>query len=256
MWGREAYRVWAPETSEWSLWAKPTPFAQPSQVDVASRLMSPKFQPSLRLTPEQIERLPEFDAHTAVVVELPGALAVEAGLLLAQRGWRPVPLFNATHGAKAEVPQDELQHALELATPQLEQARLSESAPPAFLLDARRQGTGVRPAPGSFDNRSLVFPQDFPSATRLRSQGLERVVVVTPEDAKLAEDLCHVLRRWQEGGLSILRDDLNDPRPPQPVDVPRPSRFRSFFYVALAMAGLYRNSAGGFGSIVPMPGSG
>jgi len=32
-----------------------------------------------------------------------------------------------------------------------------------------------------------------------------------------------------------------------------PSRFRSFLYRVIVMAGLRRNSAGGFGSVVPDP---
>jgi hypothetical protein len=256
MWGREAYRIWAPEPSEWSLWAKPTLFAQPSLLDVASRLKLPQPLPPAQLSSDHLERLPEFNSHVAVVAELFGPAGVEAGLQLAERGWRPVPLYNATNGAKAEVSQEELLQSLELATPRLDALRISDDAPPAFLLDSRRKGKGIRPAPGTFDNRSLVFPQDFPSATRLRSRGITDVVVVTRGGEKLAEDLCHVLRRWQEGGLTIHRDDLLDPQPARQIDIPRPSRFRSFFYVALAMLGLYRNSAGGFGSIVPHPSSG
>jgi hypothetical protein len=37
------------------------------------------------------------------------------------------------------------------------------------------------------------------------------------------------------------------------MEVDRPSAFRSLFYRALTLVGLRRNSAGGFGSIVPQP---
>jgi len=44
--------------------------------------------------------------------------------------------------------------------------------------------------------------------------------------------------------------------PPRPVEIQKPSRFRSAMYRMLAMVGLRRNSAGGFGAIVPIPGQG
>jgi hypothetical protein len=39
------------------------------------------------------------------------------------------------------------------------------------------------------------------------------------------------------------------------VTVAKPKRFRSIWYRLLAIAGLRRNSAGGFGSVVPQPSS-
>jgi len=255
MWGREAYRIWAPDEADWSLWAKPTPFAQPSP-------SAPGDAPPVG--GEQFSREPgssrlsfnALDPETALVIDLPGVESVAVGLEAAALGWRPVPVFNATNGPKPEVPQAELLYRLQAATALLAELDLSPDAPPAFLLDARRRGSGSRPAPGTFDNRWMVFPQDFPSANRLLANEVRRAVVVTSPGAALAEDLRHVLRRWQEAGLPILTAEIGSQRPSEPVDVPRPPRFRNFFYVALAMLGLYRNSAGGFGGIVPTPGSG
>lgn len=257
MWGREAFRIWAPDAADWSQWAKPTLFAQQPAVSVGDGEAAWQDRGRAVVDTWPLEhRLPDFDPALAIVVDMPGLSSVKAAWHLALRGWRPVPLFNATLGPKPEVPQEELLHGLQLMTAGLAELNLSEAAPPAFLLDARRKGSGKPPAPGAFDNRWLVFPQDFPSSTRLLSAGLSQVLVITLGPEPLADDLCHVLRRWQEGGLGILRDDLQETQRPQPVTVPRPSRFRNLFYVALAMFGLYRNSAGGFGSIVPTPGSG
>jgi len=44
--------------------------------------------------------------------------------------------------------------------------------------------------------------------------------------------------------------------PPRPAEIQEPSRFRSTIYRVLAMVGLRRNRAGGFGDIVPIPGQG
>ena len=138
----------------------------------------------------------------------------------------------------------------------LEQHRLPPDAPPVFLLDSRRQAQ-ISALPGRFDNRWLVFPQDFPSGNFLRSQGIERAVLVQEDILRQPqEDLAHVLRRWQETGIQISVTNLAASGSPQPLTVNRPKRFRSLCYVALAAMGLRRNSAGGFGSIIPQPSSG
>ena len=71
----------------------------------------------------------------------------------------------------------------------------------------------VPPGPGTFDNRWVVFPQDFPSAAFLRSRGVAEVLLIQA-GAQPQEDLAHVLLRWQQGGP--------------------------------------RNNAGGFGAVIPV----
>jgi hypothetical protein len=68
-------------------------------------------------------------------------------------------------------------------------------------------------------------------------------------------DLAHVLRRWQEAGIELYLQDPAGYEAPQPMDVKLPSRFRSLVYRVLALSGLRRNSAGGFGSVIPQPSS-
>ncbi len=113
----------------------------------------------------------------------------------------------------------------------------------------------VPPKPGAFDNRWVVFPQDFPSATYLRARGITEVLLLH-EGREAAEDLAHVLRRWQENGLRMQsaapleRGRISD------LVVKRPSGFRRAWYRVIAAAGLRRNNAGGFGGVIPMPSSG
>ena len=82
-------------------------------------------------------------------------------------------------------------------------------APPAFLLDSRRFPRGKAASPGQFDNRWMVFPQDFPSGKLLLSRGLRRAVVV--REGPLMDDLAHVLRRWQEAGVRIEEKVATEP---------------------------------------------
>ena len=107
--------------------------------------------------------------------------------------------------------------------------------------------------PGRFDNRWAVFPQDFPSASFLMSNGVRAVVLGQRLADEPQRDLAHVLLRWQEAGIQILLGALQRDASPEPIRVSRPGQFRALWYRALVLAGLRRNSAGGFGAVVPVP---
>ncbi len=235
--GERLYEVWAPAAAEWSRWAKPVLFAS------AWRL-------------ERSVELPQVDVGwvregaAAIVVDLEGVASVAAGVALAAKGFRPVPLYNGSHGRDAIVDQEPLLAALAAGADALAAQGLRPGAPPAFLLDARRFPARTA-QPGKLDNRWMVFPQDLPSANLLLSQGIRRAVAIFEEPMK--DDLAHVLRRWQEGGLRIEGKPERDGDLPRSIDVPRPSRFRSMWYRALAILGLGRSDAGGFGMRIPIP---
>jgi len=128
---------------------------------------------------------------------------------------------------------------------------LPPEAPPAFVLDANRR-SGTRPVVEfMFDNRWMVFPQDFPSARFLLEHGIRRVILVQAGNSQPQEDLAHVLLRWQEAGISIAAKVVGDARGPFEIRVSKPSRFKAMWYRALMTMGFHRSSVGGFGSIVP-----
>jgi hypothetical protein len=138
-------------------------------------------------------------------------------------------------------------------TDDLGRSNLPPDAPPAFLIDRGRMGRNVRVLPGQFDNRWVVFPQDFPSARMLLAHRVERVLVVTPpEMPTCGDDLGHVLLRWKLGGLSIQGVSTAE-REPRDLDLRKPKGFGGMFYRWSVILGLRRNSAGGFGSAVPAP---
>lgn len=289
MWGREAYRLWAPERSPWSLWAKPTLFAQESLASggrafapdmpaspqpaielitgpvvtgidqfgkpILSQPVSPPAETTNPLTEEMLRNVPKSDGTTLLIAELRGYQSAQAAVLLAKRGWRPVPLFNGTWDTNAEVQMKELVSQLMLATDTLQGIAIPDNAPPVFLLDYGRKGQRTSPPPGTFDNRWMVFPQDFPSGNMLRSHGFKTALVLS-NGVTLEEDLRHVLCRWQEAEIKIQVDDLNSSAGPADYTLTEPSGFRSVFYNVLAMFGFYRNSAGGFGGRVPVPSQG
>ncbi|MCC7407771.1 MAG: hypothetical protein IT442_06840 [Phycisphaeraceae bacterium] len=245
------YQTWAPKDSPWSVWAKPVLFAAMGRGHGYALSMSPwPALPAGDLSWAE-DRL----GDTGVVVNLDGTDAVRKGLALMEKGYRPVPVFNGApsydspevRGVRPVI------EALLAGTVKVaeEAEKLAPGAPPAFLIDSRRTRADVASQPGMFDNRWIVFPQDFPSATYLRSAGISRMVVVQHGTWELTEDLRHVLLRWQEGGVRIEVWRTDVPPPPREVQVRRPRGFRWMWARLLMMLAYRVNAAGGFGSRIP-----
>lgn len=241
----ESFRMFNPPDSPWSDWAKPVLFAK--RTPPATEIDWPRGE----------EPIPAPKPGAALVVDLPGADSLLWGVALARQGWRPVPLFNGVPGLNAVLDTTRMLMLLGPAARELASLPLSPGAPPAFLLDDRRAQGERKGNPGDLDNRWVVFPQDFPSAGYLKTQGIQSAVLIQlPTRPVPQDDLAHVLRRWQEQGLLIQHLNPGEPGVPKELPVPRPSRFKALWHTAIALAGFRRNSAGGFGSIVPQPSSG
>jgi len=249
-----AYDLWAPCQSVWSVWAKPVLFAH---LPRASMELPPLSTPDVRWVPSSV-------ARRAIVVDLPGAEAVAMGLALAARGYRPVPLFNAcpppspVHATSpvAVIDVDSILTALVEGCDRLSQMRLPDNAPPAFLLDSLRQQPTQPVSVGLFDNRSVVFVTDFPSATFLTAQGIQQVILVRQYRQGLERDLAYALRTWQKAGIELQITALRDRTQPQPLTLPRMGWLTGLWLRLRAWFGLRRNQAGGFGGFVPESSSG
>lgn len=240
--GEACFAAWAPDQSLWSPWAKPTMFA-----------ISPMIgDPNATLPAVDLSKvtLPDDWTPAAIVVDLPGAESVAYGLALAERGFRPVPLFNGTTGPMPAIDNDALVNALGLGAAALPALTLAPNARPAFLLDSRRMDPYGAAEPGHYDNRWVTLPQDFPSAVFLQSQNIKDVTLINDGGVTL-QDILHVLRRWQDAGIKIRLIDARTWRVEDPYDVPVPSLFRRIWYVASAVMGLRRSNVGGFGNTVP-----
>ena len=245
------FEIWAPADSVWSPWAKPALFADEAVLGALTGTPPP---PAMTPEPRSVY---SGDSGTAFILDLPGERSVDLGLTLARAGYRPVPLFNTTDHPAALVDVRPVLHRLVSGAAELTRVHLPPEAPPVFLLDANRAAASATPSPGRYDNRWVVFPQDFPSASFLLARGVRQVVLLQAQRPNHGDqprdDLAHVLRRWQDAGIAIHFQDPDVDAPPRPLDVRRPSSFRSLFYRALTLAGLRRNSAGGFGGIIPRP---
>lgn len=238
------FEIWAPERWPWSAWVKPALFAgsstleEPRPVTVAPvAVLDPAIPPA---------------GQTALVVDLPGERSVKLGVELVEHGYQAVPLYNTqgSPGSRAVIDVDPIIEEIVRLTPLVMSATISAQAPPAFLLDSDRLGDPADLRPGVYDNRWVVFPQDLPSATLLRSRGITRVMLIHEDSDPPGRDLDEVLARWSKGGLEIARAPASGTMP-EPY---RPSRWwtvRLLFLFVLAALQLRRNAAGGFGSRIP-----
>ena len=239
------FAAWAPPDVLWSEWAKPVAFVRAEEVTGE--------------TPAEAQMLPlsmPLDPTSAVIVDLPGAEAVHAGLLLADRGFCPVPLFNGTSGPTPVIDVLPITRALVGGVERLRQRPISPMAAPAFLLDSRRKASGVAIKPGAYDNRWVTLPQDFPSGALLASRGITAATLIQRGPVSIPQDLAHVLRRWQQHGITLRVVDLNTGQVAEGVTVDKPSGFKLAWYAAVALFGLRRSNVGGFGSQVPEQTSG
>jgi hypothetical protein len=244
----EIFADWVPVEGVWSPWAIPVLFAQMADSTDDER-------PRMAEIPSPPEWSPRGEDKRVVIVDLASESSVSTGLALATAGFRPVPLYNGCHGQNEVIDQTPIMQALASGAEHLASLAISSKAPPAFMLDARRMNDGYPVSPGMFDNRWKVFPQDFPSAEFLLSRAMQSCLVVHQSDA-IAEDLLHVLRRWQEAGIAIWSKAIDGAEPATIVEVPRPAKYRSVWYRAAAQEELRRNVKGGFGYIIPEPSRG
>src|SRR5262249_26438882 len=249
------FRAWAPPDGLWSQWVKPVLFAS----------MDFLFPPP---KPEPIEVdltwISGGDQSVVYVFDLPGGMGVLASPALMKKGLRPVPLYNALASPIGYVhsPDDErgpivarvdvvpIVAALWHMASEIKNLSPQPAAPPAFLLDwSRFKGTATS-SMGDFDNRSISFPTDFPSANLLLSRNFHRVILVQQGGTQPQEDVAHTLRRWQAAAIRIERKTLNTPVPPSLCVVEKPSQFRGMFYQILARLGFFTsNPLGGFGRV-------
>jgi len=231
----EAYKLWAPKDALWTEWVKPVLFANMNQ---ATFLGKPEI-PALTW-------MSHPDRSAAIIVDLPGKEGTLEGLALARIGYRPIPLYNGVCGfssVRPAVSTFEIVDALGSFADELPRWNIRHDAPPAFLLDSNRMREFN--LPGGYDNRWCVFPQDMPSAAYLMSKGIRSVIVRT---GFIRDDLTHILRRYENHGLAIYKHDGHDQKR---ITVPKPFWFKSLFYRFGVTFGLRRNSAGGFGGLIP-----
>jgi hypothetical protein len=207
--GKETFEIWAPRDAVWSQWASPVAFIQLNCDEIGARAGSATNESTLKIHPAQA---------TAYVIDLPGARAVRLATEMARAGLRPVPIFNGSPEPGPRVPGElarttlvdttYLKRELCFFAGELRSLPIAKDAAPVFVLDGNRMVGTSRFNPQHFDNRWIVYPQDFPSGAKLREHGIARIAVVQQTEV-IADDLNDVLFEWQNEGLEIVtqRDD-------------------------------------------------
>lgn len=251
--GKLLYQIWAPEVSAWSKWVSPSFFAQ---IECGEHYASTSSNvPSLGW-PESY-----MGSQSAVVVDLPGAESIRYGIALAKRRYRPIIINNASPGpsrrdmilgATSNSTYNLLALANEIcATRSILQAlNLPPNAPPAFILDSRRLKGDQAMRKVLFDNRWMVFPQDFPTASYLTERGIKKVMVVQEMLSRPQRDLADVLLHWQRSGIQIFLKEALGNNLPSEIIISAPNQFTEFIQDLLTSVGLREESIGGFGSTV------
>ncbi len=248
----ELFNKWAGD-HEWSDWAKPTLFAQ------AASTLTGEYGARDALVAAAVKLVDESAARgvspvsgtrrAAMIVDCPGEVAVAVGAVLSQRGFVPVPLFNGVYSRQSPLVENgSILSALDVLADRLRPAGTSQS--PAFLLDSRRlEG---KPSPGKYDNRWIVFPQDFPSGGRLVASGIRDCFILAAPQ-RVADDLCHVLKRWQDAGIE-MHEVWGQRR--QNTTIATPPWYRHVFYRVAALTGMRPTSYGAFGALIPIAAAG
>lgn len=268
----DIFEAWAPAGGVWSPWVKPVLFSflprpapgspPPSIPTEAIRAPDERVGPAA--APRRLgfttQGVPPPGERQALLVELPGPLAVTAGLALAEMGYRPVPLFNACPPPLAEGGVGLAPAAVDVDAVLTELVRGAErlrmappprpDAPPAFLVDADRQTPRIPFAPGVFDNRSAVFPTDFPSAAFVMSQAITGAVLLRERDRPVAWDLARVLREWRRAGLELRAWRQEMPGAPTPLALPRMWFLADWWNRLWASLNLRPNPLGGYGRLL------
>ncbi len=201
---KEIYRIWAPLGKKWSEWVRPVPFVEIHEHSKAY---------SLTLHDVPVPDLSEDKfKDAAIIVDLPGAESVEAGLAYARLGYRPIPLFNGTieqSGARTTVDNQSVGMALVEGVKVVRELELKEDALPVFMLDSNRLHRH-RIDVTVFDNSWDIYAHDMPSADYFIQNNIHKIVVVGDF---IGRDLRKILYGFQKKKLEIwFAKDDNEPK--------------------------------------------
>jgi hypothetical protein len=245
----------------WSAWVKPVLFAhvdeareprriRPLSTDVAAQVVESLAGGREGPAEPAPYRSDARIRDSALVIDLPGRGGLRAALAFAEHGFRPVPLYNALPSQVGAIDVGAIVRGLVDAAPRL--AELHPSGPPAFLLDADRLSPSLRLDGGVFDNRSVCSESDFPSADRLLSAGIVRVVLVQERNLRPMPDLEPVLWSWQTRGIALGRAGVGPDETSASVEPFRLKRRwlpRRLVFGAWRL-GLRARSDGAFGEVI------
>lgn len=195
MTNKDIYKIWAPTDKKWVDWVRPVPF-------IAIDKNIKRFRPMNFTLPVSDYLKPE-DKNIAIIVDLPGTQSVEIGILLAQHGYRPIPVYNGVveqKNARATTDDSSISSALVWGASKLTEIDIKDDANPAFLVDSNRMHR-FKMDISIFDNSWDLYFQDIPSEKYLMANGIERVLVISNE---LTNDLKRIFANYDKKEIKVL----------------------------------------------------
>ena len=201
MTNKDIFKIWAPVGKRWVDWVRPVPFVAMQQYKMM------KFTPS-NLTLPCLECLDKNDTSTAIIVDLPGAQSVEAGILLAQQhGYRPIPIYNGVmeqKGSRATTDNHSIFNALVWGASILSNMELRDNAGPVFLTDTNRLQSYKMDC-SIFDNSWDVYPQDLPSEDYFLKNGITKILIIS--NKAISKDLKAIFAEYPKKKIQIFWTD-------------------------------------------------
>lgn len=195
MTGKDIFKIWAPVGAKWVDWVRPVPFVAINESFKAYEIYD--------FTISNINYLSEIPANTAIIIDLPGCDSIKEGLAIAKLGFRPIPIYNGTNeqkGAMATVDNHAIEIGLIKGTIELQKIKISNDAPPVFLLDSNRTNR-FKMDISVFDNSWDIYAQDIPSAEYFLKNGINKIMI---RGESLQKDLSKILYKFQKEGIKIL----------------------------------------------------
>lgn len=231
-----------------------------------------------KIRPREIELAPAYfrprpegafawlGPDTSLIVDLPGAATIKMAAILMKYGAQPICTFDhwdttwvpATSRGRsrksAVIQSTEMINTMFTLAPEVHESRqkLTTDSPPAWICDSRRLAPGVRPSPGTFDNRYYIDDSILAGIPTLKKAGIRRVVYFSMNIAdEVQPDLIpHFIEADKEGLVLERLALLDESTWMKPVEMKVP------FKRNLPIHGFRRSDMGGFGQMVPVPSEG
>ena len=196
--GKDIFKIWAPVGAKWIDWVRPVPFIEINDYTKTNEFCDFRIS--------NIDYIKEFSVDTAIIVDLPSYNSIKEGLGLAKLGFRPIPIYNGTNEQEGTI-SNVTNHAIELGliwgASELNKIKISNDAPPAFLLDSNRMHR-YKMDISIFDNSWDIYPQDIPSAEYFIKNGINKIII---RGKSIQKDLNKILYKFQQKGIRILFTD-------------------------------------------------
>lgn len=195
MTGRDIFKIWAPEKSMWTNWVRPVPFVMINEEFKGYEISD--------FTIPKINYIKKLIPDAAIFIDLPSDNSIKEGIALGILGFRPIPIYNGTdeqEGAISTVDNNSIKVGLIKGAIELEKIKISNNAPPAFLLDTNRMNR-FKMNPSVFDNSWDIYAQDIPSAEYFLKNGISKIII---RGDSIQKDLEKILYKFQKKGLKIF----------------------------------------------------